>query len=176
MIKFKGLISALLLLTLFSACNQTADTADKNDTDPVASAEPADIKDDQTQEVYNHYLALKDNLVASNPALVQSSGKELAESLAKIEGCENTAALASKIAESGDLETQRVNFTALSSDIIALMKHTDLNSGKLFVQYCPMANEGEGGYWLAAEEEIKNPYYGDEMLECGSVEEVISKK
>ncbi len=64
--------------------------------------------------------------------------------------------------------------TALSADIIALMKHTDVNSGNLYVQHCPMANEGEGGYWLAAEKEVRNPYYGDEMLNCGAVKETIS--
>ena len=36
-----------------------------------------------------------------------------------------------------------------------------------------MANEGNGGYWLAAEQEVRNPYYGDEMLACGEVKRTI---
>jgi hypothetical protein len=36
-----------------------------------------------------------------------------------------------------------------------------------------MANDGNGGYWLSSEPQIKNPYYGDEMLECGEVKEEI---
>ncbi len=174
--EIKGLISAVFLITLFAACNSAIDTSDKNEADSTIAAVPADIRDDQTQQVYDDYLVLKDNLVASDVTMVQNAGKDLAESLAKIDGCENTAALASKIAGSDNLKAQRSDFTALSSDIIALMKHTELNSGQLFVQYCPMANDGDGAYWLAAEKGIRNPYYGDEMMECGSVEEVISKK
>ena len=39
----------------------------------------------------------------------------------------------------------------------------------LYVQKCPMANNNKGAVWLSAEEEIRNPYYGDAMLTCGSV-------
>jgi Cu(I)/Ag(I) efflux system membrane fusion protein len=38
-----------------------------------------------------------------------------------------------------------------------------------------MANEGKGGYWLSSQEEIMNPYYGDDMLHCGEVKETIAK-
>jgi hypothetical protein len=48
-------------------------------------------------------------------------------------------------------------------------------SGSIYVQYCPMANEGKGGYWLSSQEEIMNPYYGDDMLHCGEVKETIAK-
>jgi hypothetical protein len=36
-----------------------------------------------------------------------------------------------------------------------------------------MAKNGDGAYWLASEKEIKNPYYGDDMLNCGEVKEEI---
>jgi hypothetical protein len=39
-----------------------------------------------------------------------------------------------------------------------------------------MANKGDGGDWLSTEKEIRNPYYGDEMLECGRVAEEIKAK
>jgi hypothetical protein len=60
--------------------------------------------------------------------------------------------------------------------LITLFKKAEITSGSMFVQYCPMANEGEGGYWLSSETEIRNPYYGDEMLNCGEVKETIEKK
>ena len=47
------------------------------------------------------------------------------------------------------------------------------NETPLYKQYCPMAFNNQGAYWLAAEEEVNNPYFGDLMLHCGSVEEVI---
>lgn len=177
--KITPFISGLLVVAAFSACTQSGSNKESAHTDSVkvqTTEKPADLKDENTQQVYNDYLKLKDVLVASDAAAAQSAGKELAVSLAKIEGCENTSSIATKISASKDLKEQRVQFTALSSDIIALMKHTDINSGKLFVQHCPMANDGEGGYWLSSESEIRNPYYGDEMLNCGSVKETISAK
>ncbi|MBA4058359.1 MAG: hypothetical protein C0490_26815, partial [Marivirga sp.] len=48
-----------------------------------------------------------------------------------------------------------------------------LSMGILYLEYCPMANNNEGAYWLSNEKEIKNPYFGDKMLKCGSVKETI---
>ena len=31
----------------------------------------------------------------------------------------------------------------------------------------------EGAYWLSSIEDIRNPYYGARMLNCGKIEEVI---
>jgi Cu(I)/Ag(I) efflux system membrane fusion protein len=36
-----------------------------------------------------------------------------------------------------------------------------------------MANDDVGGYWFSESEEIRNPYFGDEMLLCGEVKEVF---
>lgn len=171
-------ISALFLATALTSCNQSTKTndnghADSTQTAAVGLSSPADLKDENTQNIYNAYLKLKDVLVASDSLGAREAGKELAAALGAVKGCENTSVLATKISTSEDLKTQRTHFTALSSDIVDLMKHTDVNSGTLFVQYCPMANEGAGGYWLAAEKEVRNPYYGDEMLNCGEVKETI---
>ncbi len=177
MMKIRLIVSALIIASISTSCNQTADTSgSRADSVSTAAAPVADIKDENTQQVYNDYLKLKDVLVSSDSVAAREAGKELASALSKVDGCENTATLATKLSQSGNLKEQRVHFTALSSDIVALMKHTDVNSGTLYVQYCPMANEGEGGYWLSAEKEVMNPYYGDEMLNCGEVKEIIGAK
>ena len=89
---------------------------------------------------------------------------------------QNTADIAKNIAGYSDLSAQRKDFTVLNADFIALLKHADVEEGTVFVQYCPMANAGKGGYWMASNDEIRNPYYGDEMLNCGEVKETFSKK
>ena len=168
-------ITGLVVAFATTACNQPAETKSTEivETTPVGAASPADLKDENVQNVYNDYLKLKDVLVSSDSSGARKAGEQLAASLSKIDGCENTAGLATKISSTDDLKAQRLHFTALSADVVALMKHTDVSSGELYVQYCPMANEGDGGYWLAAEKEVRNPYYGDEMLNCGEVKETI---
>lgn len=43
----------------------------------------------------------------------------------------------------------------------------------VYYQHCPMANKGKGANWLSKENAIKNPYYGSQMLTCGSTVETI---
>ena len=43
----------------------------------------------------------------------------------------------------------------------------------IYVQHCPMADDNAGADWLSLDKEIRNPYFGDKMLKCGSVAETI---
>ena len=36
-----------------------------------------------------------------------------------------------------------------------------------------MYDNDKGAYWISDTKEVKNPYYGASMLECGVVEEEI---
>ena len=38
-----------------------------------------------------------------------------------------------------------------------------------------MANGGKGANWLSKENAVKNPYYGSQMLTCGSTVETIKE-
>lgn len=169
----------VVLIAVITACTQSEKPASGgSDTTAVQTADAVDvkIKDAQTDQMFDHYIDLKNDLVSSKADAAQASAQHLSDALANIDGCENTAKLAVEIAASSDINVQRDKFTALSADIIALMKHADLSSGNIYVQYCPMANENEGGYWLASDKTIRNPYYGSEMLNCGQITETLTAK
>lgn len=84
---------------------------------------------------------------------VESNLKEQAEDISK-----------SKIAD------QRQHFFIMSKDVYNLVKA--FNSGiTLYHDNCPMYNNG--ALWLSEIKEIKNPYLGKEMPDCGSVEEIF---
>ena len=172
------LIICILAVVLFNACNQSETkntaSADSTQTDSTAVT-PVAFKSDTAGQMYTEYLKLKDALVSSDAATAKTAAASLQTTLAKVEGCEITAGVASKIAATDNIITQRKQFTILSSDIIAYLKHADIKTGSVFVQYCPMANNNDGGYWLSDNKTIRNPYYGDEMLECGEVKEEIKK-
>jgi acetyl-CoA acetyltransferase len=80
---------------------------------------------------------------------------------------------AEHIANSTDkIEHQRKHFSSMSEGMYALVKA--FGGGKtLYHDHCPMAKDGQGAMWLSETKEIKNPYFGDKMMECGSVEEEI---
>ena len=39
-----------------------------------------------------------------------------------------------------------------------------------------MAFDNKGADWLQLDEDLLNPYFGDAMLKCGEVKEVIGNK
>ncbi len=173
-------IFGIAILTILLACNQadkkSPETKDTAHTNTVSAKNEISIKDERKLAIFTNYVDLKNALVKSDAANAQKTAAVLKSSLAAYEGCEPTAEIAQKIASSNNLVVQRKDFTALSADIIALLKSTEIEKGTIYVQHCPMANKGDGGDWLSIEKEIKNPYYGNEMLECGRVTEEIKAK
>ena len=170
-------LAGMLIIGVVS-CTNTDQKGSGNSDTTVHAAEKVDtadvtLKDAKVQAIYTGYIALKNALVEAKSEVAQKAAATLKTDLANYKGCENTALTAAKIADAKDLAAQRKDFTALSSDVIALFKHAEVTKGAIFVQHCPMANNGEGGDWLSSEEKIQNPYYGDEMMECGRVVETI---
>lgn len=130
------------------------------------------FNDDRIAGVYGHYTHVKTALVNTNSEEAQNGGEMLVEALDGIEN--NTEALkaAQTIANSEDVNEQRTAFLDLSAAMENLLSGA-VASGEIYKQYCPMAFDGKGGAWLSSSEEIRNPYYGDKMLKCGSVRETI---
>ena len=57
--------------------------------------------------------------------------------------------------------------------MFSLLKQADLRNAGIYRQYCPMAFNDKGAYWLSDETDIKNPYFGKKMLECGEVTDTL---
>ena len=131
------------------------------------------IKDDKLNAVYQHYIHLTTALVNGDMAeakvaasAIELGAKELANGAA-------LGTLASKIGAAADIEAQRTLFSELSNDFINRVKAAGLNSGEVYVEYCPMALNDKGASWLSNQKDIKNPYFGESMLTCGEVKETI---
>lgn len=131
------------------------------------------FKDEKIGTAYSHYVHLKDALVASKADEAKKAASELQKSLASLSNATKATESASKISAATDLEEQRKEFSTLSNEMTSLVKASKLSMGSIYVEYCPMANNNEGAYWLSNEKQIKNPYFGDAMLKCGSVKETI---
>lgn len=140
----------------------------------------------QLKVVFSKYLLLKDQLVKSDAPAGAKAAADLNESLQKVEMSllegkahkewmkdvkvldETSLAIAAE----SELENQRILFSPLSDQLFhSLSKFkVDVNA---YRQYCPMAMDFDGAYWLSDSDEIRNPYFGDEMMTCGSVEAKI---
>ncbi len=162
-----------LVLALSSACRQGGRSEDDLTDSTKLVLSGISFENDTLSEVLNEYMVLKDALVISDADEAGKAANRLFSALDRINGCENAAMIAQSIANSHDLPLQRAALSKLSDDLIPMFQHTSLNSGTIYVQHCPMFNNGEGAEWVSTEAEIKNPYYGDEMLTCGIIEAEI---
>ncbi len=145
---------------------------------------PKEVQKD-LMSIIGNYMDVKDALVASNPEQAGSSSKLALNGLKKIieadldkmtkEHLNKIVEMFTKISNTADLGSQRDHFITLSENIISISTNLKEISSTLFVQNCPMANKNKGADWLSWEKEIRNPYYGEAMMTCGEVKQVISK-
>lgn len=141
---------------------------------------------DPVSAVYTAYFSLKDALISNNAKSAASAAKTLYEEtnsvkMESLKGTQHTAWMkyftelsynAEHIKGTPEIEHQREQFSKLSTAMYEVMKA--INPGyPVYFDHCPMYNKGKGADWLSKEEKIKNPYYGSQMLTCGSVKDTI---
>ncbi|MGB3467118.1 MAG: DUF3347 domain-containing protein [Cyclobacteriaceae bacterium] len=131
---------------------------------------------EQTQLVLASYLKIKDALVQTDGESASTAAKGLLDNLGdgQSELLDKIRFDAEHINETKDAGHQRDHFNTLSDNIYELIKTSSANENTIYRQYCPMAFDNKGAYWLSAEEQIRNPYFGDRMLSCGSVKEKLN--
>jgi len=132
------------------------------------------FKDEAMSKAYGHYIHPKEALVASHPDEAKGAADKLQKSLASLGNTKSAQAEAGKVASASILDEQRKAFAVLSNEMTTLVKASTLSMGEIYLEYFPMANGNTGAFWLSNEKEIKNPYFGDKMLKCGSVKETIN--
>lgn len=77
--------------------------------------------------------------------------------------------------KSNNIEEFRAAFKDISEHLAKAIENQEYEGDKeLHLQYCPMANNNEGAYWLSFKEKIINPYMGQKMASCGIHKENIN--
>lgn len=157
----------------------------KEEVETVAKS----LKDGQLILVLNGYFQLKDALVNSDVELSSTRALALTKVISAIDMSslsiqehnvwmkvlKNVSSNTASITANKNIDKQREAFSKLSSSISEIAKVANTGSD-IYVMHCPMYNGGKGGSWLSKEEQVKNPYYGAQMLTCGVVERKINNK
>ncbi|MES2733179.1 MAG: DUF3347 domain-containing protein [Bacteroidota bacterium] len=167
----------------------TEERAATNEVTKPTFETPANFQS-QFKEIWQAYLAIKDALVLSDPqqtrekagafvAVLHQADTALLESATKkmwIEREKSLANGAAAIKGGKTIGEQRAAFESLSEEIYGLVREVGASGTTVYKQYCPMAFDSKGAFWLSADKEIKNPYFGDAMLSCGQVQEELHFK
>jgi len=143
----------------------------------------------QLATVISDYIKLKDALTQDNPAIAQIEAATVKKSLEKVDmlllmgdahnvwmKLLNPAKEAIEtITNSKEIGTQRDAFLILSKNLSEAVKTFGIKTGgkPVYLEFCPMADNNNGGFWLSYDKEIKNPYFGQAMIKCGEVKETF---
>ena len=131
------------------------------------------------------YYTLKNSLVASNSEKTSEAAAELLKLLNEVDSAKMTEAQktvweklktdldldAEHIRDTQELEHQRTHFAKLSNNMYSLVFNFKANETDAFLMYCPMKKTT----WLSEKKKVENPYYGQKMLDCGSVRKTLKK-
>lgn len=181
----------------FAACNNnTNDKATTNDSTktPVgsqtASTSNATLSSTGSlNDVLSAYLQIKNALTDDNANEAANGGNAFVAAIGKLDNSSMTAEqkkvfdetaddakeMAEHIGKSADkIAHQREHFEMLSNDVYDMVKAFKTNK-PLYKDFCPMYNNGKGANWISETKDIKNPYLGKEMPECGEVKEEIKQ-
>ncbi|WP_041497347.1 efflux RND transporter periplasmic adaptor subunit [Nonlabens marinus] len=129
------------------------------------------------------YYKMKDAFVSSDAVKVSAFAKATSQQLKSLSTSSLGAMEQSHFKKSIEmleaivtndlLENQRAHFVILNENMVALAKNIASVDSAIYVQKCPMADNNKGALWLSTEKNIRNPYYGEQMMTCGSVIETI---
>jgi len=194
-------ISALLLSSiLFASCTDSGQSAgsqaDSTSTPVPAPPPPASPESslgaagtDELMRMIGAYYSLKDALVATDGVRADETASKLMSAAELFHSgmgpgpkkteiqqqlqiiMDKTEAIMATKADA--IEEKRVQFAGVSDAIYEVAKLAELKKAGVYQQYCPMAMNDKGAYWLSDNPEIRNPYFGKKMMECGEVRDSL---
>ncbi len=183
---------AILAVTLLSACGGKDKSASAEETkkdEPLAKSQNSTVFDDKFSQLLDQYYHLKDALVLTNDELAATSATNLASAAKAVnlkemkadttvldmanENLDSIAAYATRLGAAKDIESKRAIFRDLSESLYQLTLTVHYDKQVVYHQFCPMAFNNEGAYWLNSTDDIKNPYFGKKMLSCGETKDSI---
>lgn len=134
------------------------------------------LKPSYLDGLVNYYLDIHGALSSDDLSAANQSASDLVKKL-NMEPDLNTKKpyiqmkrSAANIKKASDLYGARESFSELSVAVLEMMPHVKPKLGATLYQFhCAMAFDGRGATWLQSDETVANPYYGEQMLRCGSL-------
>jgi Cu(I)/Ag(I) efflux system membrane fusion protein len=141
----------------------------------------------ELENVVNHYINMKDALVKNDFETAKKQASTLNKLIQKMDQMKFTSEAKTgwdkislqlntrsiQLSKAKDLEEIRSGFNTFSAEIIMLVTIFQPMENILYVQHCPMADNERGADWLSLSPDVKNPYFGSVMLNCGEIKKQI---
>jgi Cu(I)/Ag(I) efflux system membrane fusion protein len=154
------------------------------------TVEVSPIFQSQLTQLTEEYFKVKNSLVSDDALATQKAAAAVQSSLSKVDMSlvkgpahdqwmmirSEIQKAAGMIVKESEIANQRRHFAPLSQAFLELTETFGLTKDKVYKEYCPMAFDDKGAFWLSESAEIRNPYFGKSMLACGEVTETFLRK
>jgi Cu(I)/Ag(I) efflux system membrane fusion protein len=156
---------------------------------PLAQSKNGPAFNESFGQLLETYYHLKDALVLANDTMATTYATKLAGLADNLQLTEvksdtsiiemakgyvqSVSAEAKGLVGEKDIETKRKSFQMISDNMYDLIRTVRYDREKVYHQFCPMAFNDAGAYWLSKTGDIKNPYFGKKMLTCGEVKDSL---
>ncbi len=185
----KRLLS-IAAIVLLAACGDSDKPSNVTAQDqPLKQSKNSAAFNSAFQTLLTNYYHLKDALVATNDTMAVNSARllianadslkmdELKADSSIVEMAEgylqSISAEAKALVAEPKIEEKRKSFQMISDNIYDLVRSVRYDQQIVYHQYCPMAFNDAGAYWLSNTSDIKNPYFGKKMLTCGEIKDSV---
>ncbi len=188
----KKLIVATAFSSLFViGCNNNQSTKNTGSDTLSQATHVANAKQGESangiKAIIDSYLDLKNALTKDDDKQAATAGEKLVATFASFDPTALPEEQKKEYAEikddalehaehisknAGNMVHQREHFVTLSKDIYDLVK-TFGGGQALYLEHCPMYDNNKGADWVSESKDIRNPYLGSKMLECGTVKEEL---
>ena len=139
---------------------------------------------DQLLKIYHGYLALSESLVKADFKAAQQTSDHLLSIIKQVDDSSLSGAAADQWKEDEQILTSAVQSMLNQKQIAGFRKILPVLSDQLYQtlvdfqvetgayrMFCPMAFGAHGAFWLSDHQEVRNPYLGEQMLNCGKIHE-----
>ncbi|WP_291120398.1 DUF3347 domain-containing protein [Empedobacter sp. UBA7248] len=151
---------------------------------PTHNQTEASQQKNQLSQVFDTYFSLKDAFVKANESEISKQITVFSQSISIVEMgkfsheshmvwmevLNDLEATSKQLVQEKNIDKQRSTFAKLSQSMYKLAQKANLGY-TVYYQNCPMFNGGSN--WLSKDSAIKNPFYGNMMLTCGSTVETL---
>jgi hypothetical protein len=135
---------------------------------PFAAPAANDPLMEPVKSVLDNYLAIQKELTRDSIKGIDEHANAIAKA---VNGDDmkmlpsDVATQAQALAKAKDLKAAREAFKPLSASLVKYLADSKAGKGTYHEAYCPMAKAS----WVQTEKEVRNPYYGKSMLDCGEL-------
>ena len=169
--------------------NTTKKESDEEDMSGMIMIDKAKIDPNfkkQLGKVVDQYIILKNDLTKDDAAAAKMQTKNLKVALEKVDmilllgdahnvwmkALTKITKNVESIHSNNNIEVQRKAFGLLGknlADVIDMLGVIMPENRTVYLEFCPMADDNKGSFWLSYDKKISNPFFGKAMLTCGEI-------